>query len=169
MDIASRFNIRHPRQGSFPSPISTDFVITCRDGIHARTVKETKDLNDPRVLEKFSIEYEYWRQRGIDWKVVTEKQINRVRARNLQWLHAGPSLEDLIPDEKLRNEAASLLLDLIHEGDFAFSSMIEIVEDALELRHGSGITLYKSLVMSGCISLNLDYPINFMDPFAKED
>ena len=168
LNIASRFNIRHPRQGSFFSPLSTDFLIIRRDRVHARTIKETRELSDPRVLEKFSIEYHYWKERGIDWKVVTEKEINLNRSRNLQWLYAPPTAAEAVPDEGLRNEALALFMDLLEERLFSFSAMIEIVEESLFLKHGSAISLFKELVLSGRLHLDLDRPMNFMNPFAKE-
>ncbi|MBQ3864638.1 MAG: heteromeric transposase endonuclease subunit TnsA, partial [Clostridia bacterium] len=164
-----RLNIRHPRQGNFPSPISTDFVITRRDGIYARTVKESRELEDPRVLEKFSIEFQYWKEKGIDWKIVTEKEINRDLARNLQWLHSGPSVTEIIPDAGLREEACALLLELFAERQFSFSGMLEIAEEGLGLPPGAAITLFKNLVLTGRVSLDLNQPMDFMDPFAKED
>lgn len=169
LEIASRLNIRHPRQGNFPSPISTDFVITCRDGIHARTVKESKELKNPRVLEKFSIEFQYWKEKGIDWKVITENEINRDLARNLQWLHSGPSVTEIIPDAGLREEACGLLIELIDERQFSFSGMLEIVEEGLGLPCGAAIILFKHLILAGYVSLDLKRPMNFMDPFLKED
>ena len=169
LEIASRLNIRHPRQGNFPSPISTDFVITRRDGIYARTVKESRELEDPRILEKFSIEFQYWKEKGIDWKVVTEKEINRDLARNLQWLHSGPSVTEIIPDAGLREEACALLLELFAERQFSFSGMLEIAEEGLGLPPGAAITLFKNLVLTGRVSLDLNQPMDFMDPFAKED
>ena len=168
IEIASRCNIRHPRQGTFPNPITTDFLITRRDGLHARTIKESGELNNPRILEKFSIEYQYWKGKGIDWKIVTEKEINRIRARNLQWLYSPPTAADTIPDETLRNEALNLFLELLTEDRFSFSSIIEIVEEGLSLFQGSAICLLKELVLSGKIPLDLDRPLNFMDPLAKE-
>ena len=168
LEIASRFNIRHPHKGRFPSPISTDFLITRRDGLHARTVKQAKELENLRVREKFSIEYHSWKEKGIDWKIVTEEEINRDRARNLQWLYTGPALTELIPEENVRKEAGTLTLDLINEQQFKFSDIIEIVEEGLNLIHGSAICLFKELVLSDCIHLNLDRPLNFMNPLAKE-
>ena len=44
----------------------------------ARTVKPSKDLNKPRVIELFEIEREYWNNRGVDWAIVTEKEISEV-------------------------------------------------------------------------------------------
>lgn len=168
LDIASRFNIRHPRQGSFFSPLSTDFLIFRQDGIQARTIKETRELDNPRVLEKFSIESQYWKERGIDWKVVTEKEINLIRSRNLQWLYAPPTAAEAVPDEALRNDALDLFMDLLEENQFSFSVIIEIVEESLFLKHGSAIALFKELVLSGRLYLGLDRPLNFMDPLAKE-
>lgn len=168
MEIASRFNICHPRQGRFPSPLSSDFLITRKDGLHARTVKETRELSNPRVLEKFSIECQYWKEKGIDWKIVTENEINLDRARNLQWLYAPPTAADAVPDEALRTEALDLFLELLAEKYFSFSAMIEIVEESLDLHPGSAICLFKELVLSGRFPLNLDRPMNFMDPLAKE-
>lgn len=168
LHIASRFNIPHPRQGSFFSPLSTDFLIIRRDRVHARTIKETRDLSDPRVLEKFSIECHYWKERGIDWKVVTEKEINLNRCRNLQWLYAPPTAAEAVPDEGLRNEALALFMDLLEEKQFSFSAIIEIVEESLFLKHGNAISLFKELVLSGRLYLDLDRPMNFMNPLAKE-
>ena len=168
LDIASRFNIRHPRQGSFFNPLSTDFLIFRNDGIQARTIKETRELSDPRVLEKFSIVCQYWREREIDWKVVTEKEINLNRSRNLQWLYAPPTAKEAVPDEALRNEALDLFMNLLEEKQFSFSAIIEIVEESLSLKHGSAIPLFKELVLSGRLYLDLDCPLNFMDPLSKE-
>jgi len=168
LEIASRFNIRHPRKGSFLNPLSTDFLITRHDGLHARTIKESGELSNPRVLEKFSIEYQYWKEKGVDWKIVTEKEINRVRARNLQWLYSRPFSADSVPDEALRNEALALLQDLLAEEYFSFSAIIEIVEEGLSLSPGSAICLFKDLILSGRIHLDLDRPLNFMNPLAKE-
>ena len=41
-------------------------------------------IEKKRVLEKFSIECQYWKEKGIDWKIVTEKDIQWDKARNLQ-------------------------------------------------------------------------------------
>ncbi len=168
LEIASRFNIRHPRQGRFPSPLSSDFLITRTDGLHVRTLKETRELSNPRVLEKFSIEYQYWKEKGIDWKIVTEKEINLDRARNLQWLYAPPTAADAVPDEELRTEAIDSFLELLAEKYFTFSAMIDIIERSFSLHSGSAICLFKELVLSGRVLLNLNQPMNFMDPLIKE-
>ena len=62
----------------------------------------------------------------------------------------------------------SIFMDLLEEKQFSFSAVIEIVEESLFLKRGSAISLFKELVLSGRLYLDLDRPVNFMDPLAKE-
>jgi len=48
-----------------------------------RTIKPKDDLIDERIIQKFEIERRYWKSKGLDWGIVTELEINRVLARNL--------------------------------------------------------------------------------------
>ena len=89
---------------------------------------------------------------GIDWKIVTEKQISRERALNCQWLYSGESPESFIPDPKVRHEARSFLLSLVNEDHLLPAACIEIFENAFCLPAGSAIALYKSLIITGVIS-----------------
>ena len=54
--IAKQLGFRHPYYPgitSFPAVMTTDFLITCTDGLKARTIKMKKELDKPRVVEKF--------------------------------------------------------------------------------------------------------------------
>lgn len=152
MEIARRLNIKHPWKGDFPFVMTTDFLITRPDGLYARTIKCSGELDNPRIIEKFSIEQAYWNTRGIDWKIVTEKQISRDRALNCQWLYSGESLYNLIPDPEVRQEAWSFLLGLMDEEYHLPADCIESFETAFCLPAGSAIALYKSLIITGTIS-----------------
>jgi len=64
---------------------TTDFFITIitngKTEQIARTVKYAKDLSNERTMEKFEIERLYWVNRGVDWKIVTEHDINSKRPK----------------------------------------------------------------------------------------
>ena len=152
MEIARRLNVKHPWKGDFPFVMTTDFLVTRPDGLHARPIKCSDELDNPRIVEKFSIEQVYWAARSIDWKIVTEKQISRERALNCQWLYSGESPESFIPDPKVRHEARSFLLSLVNEDHLLPAACIEIFENAFCLPAGSAIALYKSLIITGVIS-----------------
>lgn len=68
--------------------MTTDCFLTIREGAtvvyKARTLKYEKDLNDERVIEKFEIENSYWEQQGIDWAIVTEKELPETFIGNLK-------------------------------------------------------------------------------------
>ncbi len=70
--------------------MTSDFLITVQNetGIHmeARYVKYKDDLNNERTYEKLRIEEQYWKARSIPFKIVTEQNINRQRAKNIQRL-----------------------------------------------------------------------------------
>lgn len=161
MEIARRLNVRHPWKGSFPFVMTTDFLVTRKDGLHARTVKCSDELDSPRVVEKFSIEHDYWSSKGIDWKIVTEKQISRDRALNFQWLYSGETPEQIIPDPDTRTKARDSLLSLIDTEGFLQANRIAPFEDAFLLPPGSAVSLYKSLVLDGAVSPDLNRRLFF--------
>jgi hypothetical protein len=94
--IANELGIRHPSARSEDGKLeeivmTTDFLITKRDGDHvyniARDVKMSDELKKKRVLDKFKIVKGYWDMQDIDWGVVTEKEISEVKGRNLFFLY----------------------------------------------------------------------------------
>ena len=76
--IAARAGIKYPADNisGFPYVLTTDFMITTNQGLKARTVKMSSELNKERVLEKLEIERRYWEGNGIGWKIVTENEIS---------------------------------------------------------------------------------------------
>lgn len=85
--IAIQLGYRHPTctDGS-PMVMTTDFVIdVIRDGqlvTIARTFKRYKDLDDKRTREKLEIEEAYWKSLGIEWRIVTELELNKTLINN---------------------------------------------------------------------------------------
>ncbi|WP_244919527.1 TnsA endonuclease N-terminal domain-containing protein [Nostoc commune] len=101
--IASECGFRHPAVGRTSELVvmTTDFVVTMRQSIGtteiARTLKYAKDLQSKRTLEKLEIERLYWLSRGIDWGIVTEREIPSALVKNVAWFHPFLSIENLSP------------------------------------------------------------------------
>lgn len=99
--IAGEKGINHPicRETDTLIVMTTDFLITIREGKEiktiARTVKPSEQLEDKRIIEKFEIERAYWERNGIDWGIVTEKDIPIVMANNISWLYKFYYLDDI--------------------------------------------------------------------------
>lgn len=156
--IADMAGIRHPADpgSGFPVVMTTDFLITTADRIYARAVKPSEDLSKPRVLEKFEIERRYWKSKGIDWKIVTEKQINTKRAANIRWLCGGVSPSELMPDKYVLEDCTELFLELFREPDIPFRDVILVTEQYGRLLPGTALSIYKELVRRKKIIFDLD-------------
>ncbi len=162
LDIARSLGIRHPWDNSstFPIVMTTDFLITTSEGLLARTIKETGELSNPRVLEKFAIEHAYWKHYDIDWKIVTEKQIDFNKSHNLRWLYYGQSLEQMVPDCRKCDRILATFLDLYETSGLPLSDALEIIETCHSLPPGAGMAAFKKLIILGLIRLDLSHRID---------
>jgi hypothetical protein len=149
--------------------MTTDFLITTRDGPRARTIKETDALSNTRVLEKFAIEHSYWERHAVDWKIVTEKQIEFERSRNLQWLYYGQSLEELLPDPREQDRVLAAFLDLYETSGLPLPDAIEILESSHCLRPGVGMSVFKKLIILGMIRLDLSRRIDPAGLYCRKE
>ena len=78
--------------------MTTDFIVTLADGSeHARCIKYAQDLEDPRTVEKLEIERLFWAQSHIDWKIITEKEVDETVAENIEWFHPKKNASSLKP------------------------------------------------------------------------
>lgn len=92
-EIANRMGVNHSIYPTTNIPIvmTTDFLITVNENdkkiLKSISVKPSEELEKPRVLEKLEIERQYWSEKGIDWGIVTEKDINNIFTENIVSIH----------------------------------------------------------------------------------
>ncbi|MBX5435813.1 MAG: Tn7 transposase TnsA N-terminal domain-containing protein [Alicyclobacillaceae bacterium] len=97
LKIAEDIGVRHPMKPGTKEPVvmTSDFVITTKDG---RTIVSTvKPYNriTIRDVEKFEIERLYWVQRGAIWGIVTDKEIPQTLVDNIRYVRKAYNLADL--------------------------------------------------------------------------
>jgi hypothetical protein len=87
--VAAQAGIKYPtdRVSGYTYMMTCDFMLTTTNGYNARTVKMSSELSNPRTLEKLEIERRYWLEQGVDWKIVTEREIPFQKAKNIEWLY----------------------------------------------------------------------------------
>ncbi|WP_303868681.1 TnsA endonuclease N-terminal domain-containing protein [Acetobacterium wieringae] len=177
--IADELGIIHPRNPQTNEPIvmSTDFVVTMKnDGNikdHARTVKMKKELSNERILEKFEIERVYWERHQIDWGIVTEEEINKTTAQNIGFVHSYKELtnfEDFKAFPEIEME--DLLTDYINRMLRTSSNSIRTISKEFErdfgLNAGSGLTIFKHLIISKIIDVNLKVKLDINENIPIE-
>ena len=94
IEIARMIGVRPPWDPKKREPwvLTTDQVIdvktTAGVATYPLTIKTTLDLRRSRTLELLEIERIYWRRRTLNWRIVTEKEIPLVVAKNLDFIRS---------------------------------------------------------------------------------
>lgn len=133
-----------------PYILTTNFLVTMQneDGdieYFARAIKNYSELNKKSTIEKFEIERRYWLAKGVNWKVVTNKEINRQFCKNIEWVR-----ETLVQEckgvseiKKLSEELVFLLMNNQH---IRLKDLLKQFEEINELDTGIGLYLFRYLI-----------------------
>jgi len=138
--------------------MTTDFLVTRIDpdtdevSYHAYSVKNSSELENKRVLDKLQIEYSYWKAKGIDWHIVTEKHIDTVMANNIRKLMSHYAEEELASEELLKRWLYLALTEGIHK---QVNTVCADVDRKYDLESGSTLRLYLHLAARKEISVDL--------------
>jgi hypothetical protein len=159
---AESAGIRYPRDNvsGYPYVMTCDFLITTGDGLKARTVKQSGELSKPRVLEKLEIERRYWGSQGVDWKIVTENEISRQKAKNIEWLYTTIDFSISGCTENEVEQAKRYMLGLYNRGAYSIADATRRTESEFLLPSGAGLQLFKQLVIDGRYTLDISRPID---------
>ncbi|MEH2136712.1 TnsA endonuclease C-terminal domain-containing protein [Nostoc sp.] len=153
MSIAEEMAINHPKdpQSNTPYPLSTDFMLSVRQGEKivqkARTFKLAKDLGSNSVAEKFELEKRYYAAKDIDWGIITEKEVPKQLAENIEWVHTAYKLEENadINLEELRN-IANILKSRLQEGDSSINRITTALDKDMNIEPGTCLYLFIHLI-----------------------
>lgn len=165
IEIADSCGIRYPydRVSGFPYVLTTDFLITTNDGYVARAIKPKAELQKPRVKEKLEVERRYWLKRDIDWRIITENEIPHTKIRNIEWLCSGNDFNALVSNKDLAQRYEELFMEMYCYGGYPIVTIIRRLEESCGLGEGTGMALFKHLVRSKSIELDLDKQINLTE------
>ena len=164
LEIADGLRIAHPRSGKYFNAVTTDLLVQKGDTWIARSVKTSRDLEKDRTLEKLEIERVYFSRRGIDWKIITEKELDRSLVQNLNWLWYGESPDAVFSDHQLLRDVETAFLELYEDESLPFPHLLDEIEARFSLAPNSAVCVFKSLIQRGSIQVNLAKPLNMLNP-----
>lgn len=169
--IAAQLGFKHPTMPvtQLPNIMTSDFKITIAQGLEeicrVVSVKPSNQLTE-RTLQKLEIERRFWAKRNVQWNIVTERDIDQTRVRNIQWLHPYRKLQSgLLPETVSIKQIENLLREMVTAGG-ALSGAALAFDDHLGLPEGSGLTLARHFLASKIWRVNMDVPINPSQPLA---
>ena len=168
--IADELGIKHPADPKTNEPIvmTTDFLLTVNKGEGnvelARTIKMKDELLKERILEKFEIEHVYWEKRGVDWGIVTELEIPKTLARNINYIHDYYDIQQYDAfqniDWQTIEDLSMELLKRVLDKDKSIREITSVFDKEVHLPLGSGMTLFYHLLAQKIIQIDMLNPLN---------
>ena len=161
--ISEAAQIRYPYdpQSGFPYVMTSDFYIDTVRGPVVIAVKSSSELGKPRVCEKLEIERRYWRNQNIKWNIITENEINPIKARNIEWLSQAKDLGLFAVPKEIQVECKNYFLAHYESNANRIRSLIAEIEVRFALAPGVGINIYKHLAYFKQIDFNVVEEIDF--------
>jgi len=156
--IAENAKIRYPydTKSGFPYVLTSDFCIETAQGTMILSVKPSSELKKSRVREKLEIERRYWIERGVEWSIMTENEINSVKARNIEWLSQAKDLSVFGLCTATQDACCKFFLDAYEFAGHSLDKLFAAVEKAFGLVTGMGLNIYKHLAYRKQIYFNAD-------------
>lgn len=161
IEIANAIGVKHPydHKVKFPIVRTTDFLVTLKrnDDIVqiARTIKPAVYLEKQRTIELFEIERRYWKRRGIDWGIVTEKELPAVLCKNLETILPYYNLGQTDSFDH-PSELSFALVEVLKAETAVINHVLREFDHNHKLIPGTALTLFKHLLARKTIRVDLN-------------
>lgn len=118
-------------------------------------------MNKARTIEKLEIERRYWVAQGIDWGIVTERELPPVLLRSLEFLQGCASLDDLNqPFEGYYQERARLIAAELERWPTAtLQEFCQTIDTRMGLDPGGTLLLVRHLLAVKAWRVDMTQPI----------
>lgn len=165
--IAEQLNIRHPRVPVTLDDVvmTTDFLVTVHHAYEPKefafTVKYSNDLENPRTIEKLEIERFYWARRGVEWSIITEKQIKPALVKNIKWVHpfANPQRFSSGITPLVGEKIGRFMYEIISHSDAALRVVTAASDKEFSLPNGTSLAIARHLIAVKKWAVDMRQPI----------
>lgn len=160
------FELFTDKESQTPYVITTSFLITLRykNGdlkYAARSIKAASELEKKKTLEKLEIERRYWKEKNIDWGIVTQKEIPKQLVKNIEWVHSSKNdYEERGLTEKEVQLMCGALKDNIIRRNEVVAKILSEFDFEYNYQSGTGLYLFKYLIASKKLTVDMKNEIN---------
>ena len=160
--IADKMGVKHPTDPYTGEPVvmTTDFLVTYKNKSMACSVKPADHLGSTRTIDKLEIEKRYWQERYIEWKIVTDRDIPKIVARNIEWFHKDYENEDLAHfSAYVKSNLQRMLYEYLQEGE-SLARAASFCDEKLGLSLGTSLAYFKHFLARKYWVVDLNVKIN---------
>lgn len=154
-----RFDKFRDKESGAQLVLTTSFLLTIKglddkERYIARTVKHSSELTRKITFEKLEIENRYWTAKGVDWKVITDKQMSRQFVKNIEWVR-----ETLLTTEEWKfdkDQLSQVLLNhLLSNPDSTIRDSLKDFDKREGVSNGTGLYLFRYLIAKKHIKIDM--------------
>jgi hypothetical protein len=160
--IAEKLGMKHPADPKTDEPIvmTTDFLISIDKSQVARSIKPSSELDNDRVIEKLEIERRFWKEKNIDWAIVTEQEIPENIVRNVSWFHREYDNQDIFKlGAALVGNLEQLMLRHLRTEE-PINKAAALCDDSLGLEQGTSLAFFRYMLARKNWLVDLAEPIS---------
>ena len=168
--IARYLNVRHPQYRKELVPMTTDMVLTHREGaLIPVSVKYVDDMLKRRTAEKLEIERIFWARRGRRVIPVTERGVNEGLVAAIRWIHDYRDYHDVSKDPSY-HEIIETLYQILHKSPYPpIAYACKSVDHRLGLVRGHALQLVRYCLSQRAWPVTLSRGINTLAPMPWID
>ncbi len=156
------FNLFRDKENNEQYVLTTSFLITIynegKKEYFARSIKNSHELEKKTTLEKLEIERRYWSKKGIDWAVITEKEIPIQRVKNIEWIHTSFFYDiedkDILSNQLIKYINANLNMSL--------KEIFMKFEENNMLDEGTALSIFKYLLAIKKLDIDMNKKIDLV-------
>lgn len=157
----------------------TDYILTTtflikvkkqdKEYLVARSVKSAYELENKSVLERFEIERRYWRNKKIDWGIVTNKEIPLIKAKNIEWIYSALEIDygEIFSKEDIKSYCRELWHLISKNEGMNIKQIINLFDKNNCLEEGTGLLIFKYMIIKKIIEVDIEKKIDIELPSYK--
>lgn len=139
--------------------LTTNFLLTVDKGngdleYVARTVKNTTELSRAITAEKLEIERRYWEAKEIEWKILTEKELDKQYVKNIEFVRE-TLLQSQWQEQELQEMGNKMAILLMNSANLSLKQVIKEFDRILNLNEGTGLFVFRYLIAKKKIHIDM--------------
>jgi len=123
----------------------------------ARSIKYASNLDKKSTLESLEIQRRYWLKKGIDFGIVTNKCLDMVQVKNVEWLN--PIISMNFKHES-KSDIEMMIKSRYQTEEIPFNKLLESIDADYGFEAGTAVQVFKSMVANRKVVIDFLHPIN---------
>ncbi|MCM3390604.1 TnsA endonuclease C-terminal domain-containing protein [Ureibacillus chungkukjangi] len=135
--------------------------------LEARVIKNSSELEKKATIDRLELMRRYFEKKDIDFGIVTEKEIDKLFARNIGWVLTAYDITDypeIVGNFVYLKED---ILELLKSKNYTFYHIFSRLEKSYQLQDGMGLILFKHLLATKQIRMDMYKKIELTNKIAS--